>query len=83
MKDRATKIVVMKESLKESIIADAITFAFLVCSFAISEFYIGSTFLNGVLLLMMVFFAYNSAKGKTQHEFYSKEDAIQHIEENI
>jgi len=72
------KIIIYRESLWQSIIADVFSFCILVGSFAINHFFIGSNFLAGILLVC--WFIFMIAKvGKRKNVFTDKQKAIDYI----
>lgn len=72
------KIIVFKESLFDSFLSDIWTFFVIVASFSLNEILTGSTFLNGVLLFMLVFWVLEKGKVRS-HEFYNIDDAVKHL----
>jgi len=79
MNKKTIKIILLKESLIESILADIITFGFIVVVFFINYKFINSNNFVDVLLLFM-FFVFVTSKGKAK-KFYSNEDAVKYIKE--
>ena len=72
------EIIIYKESLWQSVIADIFTFGILIGSFAINHFFIGSNFLAGILLVC--WFIFMIAKvGNRKSVFTDKQKAIEHI----
>lgn len=74
---KESKIIILRENLIQSIIADILTFGFIVITFYFNYHFIGNSKIVNVLLLFMFFtFALGKSKSKT---FYKKDEAIKYI----
>jgi hypothetical protein len=60
------KIILVRESILQSIIADFITFGFMTVSFWFNEKFIHSGFMNGIILVMFLMFMINRAGTSTK-----------------
>ena len=69
------EIIIYKESLIQSIIADIFSFSILIGSFAINHFYIGSKFLAGILLILWLIFIIGKASNR-KNTFTNKQKAV-------
>ena len=72
------EIIIYRESLWQSILADIFTFGVLVSSFAVNQFFIGSNFLAGVLVVCWFVFVITKS-GDRKSVFTDKEKAIEHL----
>ena len=78
-KEEEAKIIVFRESLIQSVLADIFTFGVLVASFAINHYFIGSKFLSAIILI--VWFIWVLGKGaRRKHTFTNKKKAIEFLE---
>jgi len=72
-----------RESMVQSIVADIMTFAFIAILFAFNHFYLGDSKVAGVAFFIL-FIVYTIGKSSSRKdEFYSLEDARDHIEKEI
>lgn len=72
-------IVIVHESLTESIMGDIFTFSMLIgCVWFNNQYVGGSVFLNGVLLFMMIMGAFARFRGLSKR-FTSREAAIEFL----
>ncbi len=73
-------IIVYRESLVQSIIADIFTFGVLIGSFYINHIYIKSNFLSGILLIVWLIFVMGKSNNR-KFTFSEKQKAIDYINE--
>lgn len=73
------KIIVFKESLFQSVLSDFLCFVIITAAFSFNHIYVGSGFLNGLLLIIFVVFALVSTT-KRRSEFYNIEDVVKFLE---
>lgn len=81
MSKEKLKIIVYKENLFQSILSDFICFGMITASFSVNHLYVGSNFLNGLLLIIFVLYALGVST-KYRHEFYNVEDVVRFLEKD-
>lgn len=74
------EIIIYREGLIQSILADTFTFAVLVGSFGVNHLYIGSKILSVILVIMFMFFVIGKGLAK-RNVFTDKKSAIDFINE--
>jgi len=77
--EKELKIIILRESLIQSVITDAFTFGFLIFTTWFNYAFIGgSQYVYAIILVMFIMFLMQTSRVK---KFYSKKDAIKYIEE--
>lgn len=75
-----SKVYYIRESLIQSVLADVATFGFLAGSVWFSVKFCGNNyFLNGVILIMFLFFIIGKISGKTK-KFNTNEELIKYLQ---
>ena len=77
-----SKISYIRESLVQSVLADIFTFGAMVGSFYFNEKFIGSGFMNGVILIMFIMFLINKAN-KNLKTFKTNEELIKFLSDEV
>lgn len=72
------KFLVYHESLRDSVISDVVSLSLLTFCFSFNHLFVGSTFLNGILLILFALGAVRSVFSKSKR-FYSKEELIDYL----
>jgi len=73
-----TKIVIIKESLLQSILSDVVVFGILVGSLSISHLLVGSAFLDSILIVLLISFGLNVIN--KNNTYGTVEEAIKYLE---
>jgi hypothetical protein len=74
------KTIILKETMWKSIISDIFTYGLPFVFLYLSETYVGSTFLNAVIIFMLFIAALGGAFSKV-NKHHNKKSAIKEIEE--
>lgn len=78
--DENTKVIVFRESLVQSIIADTVTVGLLGIAFWFNyTFMENSTALNWVIIIMMLLFMIAKAGGSKSRVFYSRKEVFDYL----
>jgi len=79
MDETKTKYVIFRESLWQSVTSDVVTYVMMVGAFGFNHFFIGSAFLNFVILFLLMWSIVARAKLKMAM-FTDLDEAIKHLE---
>jgi len=74
------KIIYFRENFLQSVLADLATFIIMGASITLNELFVGSKFLNGLIVVMLILFIITKTNDK-KHTFYSKEDFLKYLDE--
>lgn len=79
--DNKPYVILLKEGLAESIIADLTTVAFLVGTVWVNYKFVGnSLFLNGIIVVMLILFGISKTATK-MNVFYSKKEVVDYLDQ--
>lgn len=77
--EKETEIIYFRESALQSFLSDLFSFSFLIGSFALNHYFIGSRLLSGVLLIMFLMTVYSKAMEKAKR-FTSYKEMLDYLE---